>query len=816
MLLNLDDCVKIIRERMSSSVELSGSTSATATPTADIQTVVSNDYVPECDADKTPKLEQRFSTLSEAETFYRNYASVCGFSVRLGTTKRGRNTDVFQMRRMLCTKEGKRRDKEKKTERVRLVTRVGCNAMIIFQRQKDGAYKVTKFQAAHNHILASPNSMLFMKENRTMTSIQKTFVVKAARLKLGPVRAFRGWKELCGGYGNVGATENDFKNFVRDVKNYIGDFDGQMFIENFIRKKEMCNGFSFDFDIDEAKRLCKVFWADPICRKNNAFFGDMISIDSTFKMNKYDMVFVPFTGVDQHKRCVILGAGLLAHEDVESYVWLFNAFLEAMDGSHPKVIISDQCPAMKIAIEKVFPGTPHRLCTWHIMKKLREKISAGMWQDKEFKKRFNNCVWNNLLDREEFEAEWESVMTQYNLHDHVWFAELKRIKEQWIPAYFRDIFMGGLMRVTSRSESENSFFDRFVTSSVTLVEFWMCFESAMDAQRYKQSKLNSDNKHSSVPLKTPLDLEKDASKIYTHAIFKDFQEELYAALFFCGMIDMTKVEEAEVYSINDTEQDMKKWDVTYTESSGEVSCTCCLFQRMGLLCRHIIWVLNSKNKKTIPEKYIVDRWTKNALNRPMFDKSGNIIGDDAVRWMDKKRKSTELWEVVYSCVSLAEESEDAIQLLTEKLRDIKLELQQCRTNERTTSSKDYEMERYVGCSMPKEINIKVPKQSKNKGSGKRIESSVLKALAKRNSKQRICSRCGVKGHNSRSCAQIVEEDEEKQEETTAESRKQRTCSKCGEKGHNTRTCSHDGEEETEEDGDEGDTTEESEEEDNTE
>jgi len=175
------------------------------------------------------------------------------------------------------------------------------------------------------------------------------------------------------------------------------------------------------------------------------FFGEMVSIDATYNTNKYDMKFVPITGVDSHKRCVILGAGLISNEDVESFVWLFNAYLESSNGCHPTVIISDQDPAMKVAIQEVFPNTKHRLCMWHIMKKLREKVSAFLWQHKEFKKEFNACVWNNYLDREGFEAQWETVMDTYELQDHVWFKELKKIREDWIPAYFKDFFMGGLM-----------------------------------------------------------------------------------------------------------------------------------------------------------------------------------------------------------------------------------------------------------------------------------------------------------------------------------------------------------------------------------
>ena len=41
------------------------------------------------------------------------------------------------------------------------------------------------------------------------------------------------------------------------------------------------------------------------------------------------------------------------------------------------------------------------------------------------------------------------------------------IKEMWVPAYFRSIYMGGLFRTTSRSVSEKNFFNFFVN---TLVE----------------------------------------------------------------------------------------------------------------------------------------------------------------------------------------------------------------------------------------------------------------------------------------------------------------------------------------------------------
>ena len=66
------------------------------------------------------------------------------------------------------------------------------------------------------------------------------------------------------------------------------------------------------------------------------------------------------------------------------------------------------------------------------------------------------------------------------------------IHELWIPAYIRDIDMGGILRTTSWSESQNGFFGNFTNPQVSLVEFWMRYQSTMDAQRWKHAKLTAD------------------------------------------------------------------------------------------------------------------------------------------------------------------------------------------------------------------------------------------------------------------------------------------------------------------------------------
>ncbi|GJR83806.1 hypothetical protein Tco_0154591 [Tanacetum coccineum] len=53
-----------------------------------------------------------------------------------------------------------------------------------------------------------------------------------------------------------------------------------------------------------------------------------------------------------------------------------------------------------------------------------------------------------------------------------------------IPAYFNDSPLFGLTRTTSRSESENPFFQSFTSPGAMLLSFMMSYESAMERQSY--------------------------------------------------------------------------------------------------------------------------------------------------------------------------------------------------------------------------------------------------------------------------------------------------------------------------------------------
>ncbi|KAH9604054.1 hypothetical protein KSS87_010596 [Heliosperma pusillum] len=75
----------------------------------------------------------------------------------------------------------------------------------------------------------------------------------------------------------------------------------------------------------------------------------------------------------------------------------------------------------------------------------------------------------------------------------------------------------------------------------------------------------------------------------------------------------------------------------------ETSCTCKLFERRGVPCRHILWIYLGNGLEKIPESSFAKRWTKDAL-RDIKSNHKGCVGVGDVDIIDKKQiEMTKLW-----------------------------------------------------------------------------------------------------------------------------------------------------------------------------
>nr|GEW67521.1 hypothetical protein [Tanacetum cinerariifolium] len=260
---------------------------------------------------------------------------------------------------------------------------MGCKARVVFNLDpRTRKFVLTVFDTIHNHDLEREEFKHLSKREMHLTYLEEAFIVKAASVNICATRAHHLLTGIKGSYLLVHGTTVDFKNFFRSVNCYIGDSDAQMLIHKMENRKKHMSDFSFGYLVENAE-LSGIFWADEVSKYNYREFGDVVSFDTTFKTNKHKMVFVPFTAIDNHRKCVTVAA------------------------------IIDQDGAMRNAIEAEFAGSKHRLCMWHITQKLPAKICAKIYEETDFKEKLNEIVWNMYIGPKEFEESENSFFSHF-------------------------------------------------------------------------------------------------------------------------------------------------------------------------------------------------------------------------------------------------------------------------------------------------------------------------------------------------------------------------------------------------------------------
>ncbi|XP_073027865.1 protein FAR1-RELATED SEQUENCE 5-like isoform X2 [Primulina eburnea] len=581
-----------------------------------------------------PKIGMEFDSLDESWKFWVEYGGKTGFGVRKHYFNKNKNTGFITSYKYVCCKEGVRKNdkRESSTLNPRLETRTNCKVRmgVTFV---DNKYKVNEFIEEHNHSLHIQETVHMLSSQRKITEVQAYEIDLAEDVGLKQKSNFQLMSKHAGGIDGLGYTRLDAKNYIRSKRQRSMVYGEVGCLMRYFQQQLSKNpSFYHANQMDVEEQITNVFWADARMLIDYEYFGDVVSLDTTYCTNRAYRPLAIFSGFNHHRGAVIFGAALLYDETASSFKWLFETFLEAHKQKKPLTIFTDQDQAMAKALQEVMPEVFHGLCTWHLMQNGIKHLGNLMKDGSHFLTDFKRCMYG-IDDETRFEEAWSVLLVQYNIQENTWLQFTYNIKEKWAACYLNKAFTLG-MRSTQLSESVNSDVKSCMKPDLDIMQFFKHFEQVLEEKRYNELRCEFETRQKLPRLKLESSpMLRQLSEIYTLTIFHLFQVEfvLFAAAYIKYKNETQPLFEYVVGRIDKEGE----WRVTFNPSTKMISCSCRKFEMTGLLCCHAVKVYDVQDVKKLPEHYILNRWTRKARSGVVHDCMGNEVEEDP------KRESTE-------------------------------------------------------------------------------------------------------------------------------------------------------------------------------
>ena len=381
--------------------------------------------------------------------------------------------------------------------------KINCPWRGIAAARKDDDWKWTfrHWDGEHNH---GPSADISAHSaHRKLTDAQKEIVKNASRHPAIPARAVAALAREAepGSVLKQKDVDNQRQRFRLD------ELNGRTPTQTFLHILETGGAlYRVKFAEDDPDRVLGLFWTFQECQEKWRRFPEALSLDNTYKTNRYKLPLMQVTGLTNINSVFNVAWGLIDNERFEGFSWLLQQledFRKNLKIPDPYVMITDNETALKDAIATWFPQVQQQLCIFHINMNLVKAVK-GKWQDSstpdegssgiqdesechhvQFLNRNISVDFNGELppvpvtregfieawryiafaaDRELFMRNWAKLIDTFRDQEEVLIYiqdNLMPVREQWAKCYI-DHYRNFGLRVTSGTESTHYSLKQFL------------------------------------------------------------------------------------------------------------------------------------------------------------------------------------------------------------------------------------------------------------------------------------------------------------------------------------------------------------------
>ncbi|XP_044966628.1 protein FAR1-RELATED SEQUENCE 11 isoform X2 [Hordeum vulgare subsp. vulgare] len=549
--------------------------------------------------DSVPYIGQRFLTHEAAYELYSGFAKQCGFSIRRHRTEGKDGVGKGLTRRyFVCHRAGntpaKPFDDGAKQQRNRKSSRCGCQAYLRIGRDAGAGgleWRVTGFSNHHNHELLRQDEVRFLPAYRVISDSDRDRILVFAKSGISVQQMMRIMElEKCVQPGTLPFTEKDVRNLIQSFRR----FEHQ---EESVDLLQMCRN---------------------VKEKDPNF-----------------------------------SCALLREENLQSFTWALQVFLNFMNRKAPQTILTDQNKYLKEAVQKELPNTKHAFSIGLLASRFPSWFSAvlgGHYNDWEVE--FYRLY--NMESTMDFDLGWSDMVSCYGLHGNRHIASLFASRNLWASPYLRGHFLAGLTALPGVSKIKD-FIQRLLSTQICLSRFIEQVAIVVDYKDQAGEQQIAQQSLENTILKTAAPVEGHAAAVFTPYAFCKLQDELVGAAHYAYFHL-----EGNAYLVRHHTTTDGGCNVTWNQKEELISCSCQMFESSGILCRHALRLLTTLNYFQIPDHYVPVRW-----RRTQAQPSKSLIS--APHYGRSYERVKELQSMVAVLVSEASQSEERMDLATQEV-----------------------------------------------------------------------------------------------------------------------------------------------------